>query len=236
MSERATRDPADRPAGDRLSCALLLMARQPIPGKVKSRLGQELGAEGACGIYQAMAADTWATMRSLGPPCYLSTDGDCPAWLPGAAKVVRQPESGFGARLQSAADDLLADGHRAVVALAADTPHIDVSVLREAVTVLTRDHANVVTCAAEDGGLVLLGLRLPSPIDLQRLPWESRQLNAGVAEAASHLRHARLAPDFYDIDTLRDMQRLLGEPPEVHRRCPLTIAACRRVLTTNGRL
>ena len=211
--------------------AVVLMARTPVPGRVKSRLADAIGPDAACAIYEAMARDTWHAMCSTGLPCYLATDGDGSSWLPGAAGVILQAPGGFGRRLAAVLDHLLHHGFKAALALAADTPHLGSAVLSQAVDAISRSDGALVTAPAEDGGLVLLGLNLPPAIDLESLPWESVSLDNALAELArkSALSVTRILPGSYDIDEIEDIQRLLSEPDEVQRNCPSTVAACRRV-------
>jgi len=211
--------------------ALVLMARRPAPGKVKSRLAEAVGDEAACEIYGAMAADTWQTMRSLGLPCYLATDGNGSAWLPGAARVLRQAHGSFGTRLMAVLGDMTHRGYRGAIALAADTPHLGARLIVRAADAVAAQEAQVVSYPVEDGGLALLGLDLPSPLDLEGLPWESARLDRALRERSDGLRSLRLGPALYDVDTLDDLRRLLGEPEGVRRRCPLTIACGRRALS-----
>jgi len=208
---------------------LLLLARRPEAGRVKTRLARALGAEAACELHAAMARDTWAALRSLSRPAHLATDGA--GWLDGATRVWPQRGEGLGERLAEVLEQMAAAGARAVLVIASDTPHLGAARIEEAAAQLEAGAA-LVASPAEDGGLTLLGLALPASVPLRELPWESDRLDAGLAAAAERAgaRLVWLLPGSYDLDTVEDLRRLLAEPAEVRARSPETVLAAGRAL------
>ena len=210
--------------------ALVLCAREPKPGAVKSRLAAVIGVDAACEIYAAMAADIWRSMKSPGFPCILATDGEGNSWLPDPADVLIQLEGRFGERLVTIIRKIGEDGYTSVIVLGADTPLVSSSMLNEAASALIDDEVDVVTSPADDGGLVLFGLKIPPRMDVTKLPWESDGLDDAVVERCVNMKFRHLLPGSYDIDVIEDIHRLRNEPDEVKSRCPLTISAIERLM------
>ncbi len=145
---------------------LLVVAKAPHAGRVKTRLGATIGDAAAAEIAAAALLDTLAACRAaVGPArCVLALAGDLDgsvreaevrAALAGWA-VVPQRGEGFAGRLAAAHADA---GPGPVVQVGMDTPQVTAALLDEVVTGLERDDA--VLGAAPDGGWWVLGLRDP---------------------------------------------------------------------------
>jgi glycosyltransferase A (GT-A) superfamily protein (DUF2064 family) len=214
---------------DKPSIAIVLFARKPEPGKVKSRLAATIGPDAACEIYSAMANDIWRTMQSTGLPCILSSNTE-DEWLPKPYKIILQPNGSFGEIIRSVLGTVNEIGFDAVIALGADTPHLSPSIIQQAIDELTAG-TELITSPSDDGGLVLLGVALPSPVDFSTMPFESASLDQAMVVEGRELKFKRLLPGSYDIDTIDDVKRLLNEGEPIRAICPDTIAAA---LETGG--
>ena len=157
--------------GDRL----LVFARAPVPGAVKTRLIPALGAEGAADLHARLLARTLATAYAadLAPvELWCTPDADHPAFTgaagdPGVTLRV-QPAGDLGQRMRIALESTLADGGRALL-VGCDCPALSVDDLAGAFTALA-DH-DVVLGPAEDGGYVLVGARRVSPVLFDGIEW-----------------------------------------------------------------
>lgn len=194
---------------------IVVMAKVPEPGRVKTRLAARLGAEGAAGLAEAMAADLLATVRRTGLPWRVAVDGplDHP-WCLALPAVEPQPEGDLGARLAWA----LRDGG---VAVGTDAPLLPPELLRRAAA----STAAVRLAPAEDGGYVLVGAsREAVQAGLFRgIPWSTgHTLAAQLARARALGLTVELLEGGFDVDRPEDLPRLAAalrsSPPEVAPR------------------
>lgn len=149
-----------------MNARVLVMAKAPAPGRVKTRLGAVIGMEAAADLAAAALLDTLDVCRvAFGTDCHLALDGDLDLALRGSQirralrgwDVFAQRGSSLGGRLAAAHGDLAAAGPGAIVQVGMDTPQLTAQLLRTATTVLG-DGADAVLGPAEDGGWWVLGL------------------------------------------------------------------------------
>ncbi len=191
-----------------------VFAREPLAGRVKTRLIPARGAEGACRLHAALVEHTLATATGAGMPVQLWLAGDPRAaqvrqWAERFALTVHaQRGAGLGERMWFAARRQLRR-RRAVLLIGTDCPALDRATLLRARDALGRRDAVIVP--AHDGGYVLLGLRAFAPGVFERVPWGTR----GVLRVTrSRLRRAGLRwrelPWRHDIDRPGDLAHLPG--------------------------
>lgn len=142
--------------------AIVVMARAPQPGRVKTRLIPELGAEGACDLHARLLQATLAVCLASGRPvfCFTTAALDAGAFDP-ARRVHWAGQSGgdLGQRMQAALARLHARFARLLL-VGSDCPVLDTSYLDDGFAQLARH--DFVLGPAEDGGYVLIGSSLPS--------------------------------------------------------------------------
>ena len=208
----------DNPRVGERSPSLLLFARDPRGGHVKTRLEPALGAEGAARLYRAFLEDA---ARAYGPPA--SWSGVLcaePAPWPTAAslfpppwRVEAQARGGLGDRLAAAFRAEFDRGAPAAVAVGSDHPALPRSSVQEMFDRLSSGVPAVVI-PAEDGGYCAIGLRSRSPVEavFRDVPWSSSEVFAVTLE---RLRAAgisvALLPASYDVDRPEDLARLRGD-------------------------
>lgn len=145
-------------APGRFACRLVLMAKTPVAGRVKTRLARQIGAVAATAFYRRatqmtlarLAADPrWITLVAVAPDTAVAA----PHW---PADVARLPQGGgdLGARMQRVFDRLPPGP---VVIVGTDIPGIRPSHVAEAFALLGRSDA--VFGPAGDGGYWLVGLK-----------------------------------------------------------------------------
>ncbi len=194
---------------------LQVFAKNPVPGAVKTRLADAIGAEEAAAHYVRLVERTLATAvaaRAGGivdrVELWCAPDAEAPAF--GAwrdrydVELKAQAGDDLGAKMRAALHEAIAGGSRAVL-IGTDCPGFDLSYLARAVAALDR-HAAVFG-PAEDGGYVLVGLA--RPIDaFSGIPWSS----AGtMAATRAKLRAAgadwQELPTLWDVDAPSDLAR-----------------------------
>lgn len=183
---------------------LLVLAKRPVPGRVKTRLCPPCTPERAADIAAAALSDTLAAARSatVGRRV-LAFDG--PSTVDGF-DVVRQRGDGLGERIANAFSDAAKDNADPILQIGMDTPQVDGALLSTCVARLLGDGTDAVLGPAEDGGWWALGLRdhrnATLVADVPMSTSDTGRLTAAALRAAG-LRVAMLPP-LRDVDTFAD--------------------------------
>ena len=201
------------------SAALVLFARIPRRGRVKTRLARRIGDEAALLLHRALVDDalrfTAAAARSSGSRAVVAWDGEGAAsrTMSRAGRRARleathQGRGDLGARLRRVARRLLARGVRLLVLIGSDSPVAPRSAVPRAFRLL-RLGADVVLGPAEDGGYWLLGVRADRPEIFRGMAWGTRSvLRRTLARAREHRARVRFVRGSWDIDRPEDLERL----------------------------
>ncbi len=194
-------------------CPVIVMAKAPVPGQVKTRLAPALGADGAAALACCMLARSveQALASELGPVVLCcAPDETHPAFQrmqgwPGL-RLSCQGDGDIGARMERALARAL-DGTERALLIGTDVPGLDAAVLRQAAAALHSHDA--VFVPALDGGYALVGLRRRAPTLFEGIAWSTAVVMQQTRERLAHagLRHAELEP-LADIDEPADLARL----------------------------
>ena len=202
------------------SAVIVVAAKAPRPGTVKTRLLPALSPEAAASLAGAFLEDTLQTAAtaaaSLRADLVLALDGAPallpPSLLPLSVSVIAQAGNTLGERLETmmGAAGLSVGGDRRVCVIGGDAPHLPAAFLIEAFGRLAT--ADVVLGPADDGGYYLIALSRPAPTLFADIPWSGPDVLAAtrVRAAAAGLRLA-LLPPWYDVDTPHDLRRMGGD-------------------------
>src|ERR1700726_2676862 len=145
---------------------LVIMAKAPRPGAVKTRLAPSLSPEAVTAFYCCLLDDTLALARSLGDVevaimCPDSDVNELARLASNEASVVAQKGEGLAAGLTSVFAHF-AEGHqRRTIAFNSDSPHLPLSALQDAFETLTAH--DVVIGPTHDGGYYLVGAKAFHP-------------------------------------------------------------------------
>ncbi len=207
---------------------LVIMAKAPRPGAVKTRLAPSLSPAAITAFYCCLLDDTLELARSLGDVevAIMCPDADVNelAQLAGnQVSVVAQEGEGLAAGLTSVFARFAGVQRRRIIAFNSDSPHLPRSVLEEAFKTLAAH--DVVVGPTHDGGYYLVGAKASHPAlfandgmgtssALERLLSSARTLKLSVGFADS----------FYDIDVAGDLTRLAAELRLTPARAPRTAA------------
>lgn len=235
---RPSRDPQGGDGPTRTAApALIVMARFPRLGKVKTRLEPVLSQDGCLRLYEALLLDTLDRLSSLEAARYLFFS-DCTRQeasefatahgLPPGWSLDLQEGEDLGRRLRNVCRRLL-PVHEAVVCTGADSPTLPPEFVRDAFLLLRS--SPVVLGPAEDGGYYLLGLGEAREDLFQGIPWGSERV---LAETLSRLAPGeyRLLPRWYDVDTPADLERLHIEAGASHPAPTRTLGFLRNWLNS----
>lgn len=201
---------------------IVIFAKAPQAGAVKTRLMPALGAQGACVLARQMLANTLqqacAAHTSAVELC-MSPAPDHPAWRDVAipADVVRsaQGDGDLGARMARAVERVTVQQRQPVLLIGTDCPGLSAARLVEAALAL--EQHDVVILPASDGGYVLLGLKAPCPEIFGQMPWSTAAVATMTLQrlAALHLRVWQGQP-LHDIDEPADLVHLPAAFRAVH--------------------
>ena len=191
-----------------MSTCIILFAKAPWPGKVKTRLLGACTPQEAAELYRVFLLDSAALLRSSGaqlkvvacePP---EAQGELAGLLGGEGLVfVPQPQAGLGERLARLFACAFDQGMERVVALGSDSPSLPAAYVEEALALL--GEREVVLGPSTDGGYYLIGLRRPAPELFAGIAWSTGQVLAQTLERLGG-RSLGLLPMWYDVDTPQD--------------------------------
>ena len=190
---------------------LLVFAREPIPGLVKTRLIPTLGASGAAHLYQALLER--AVSAAIGVPGVAvelwcagapPSGGVCAKLARRHGLELRQQGAGdLGQRMAQALGETLALGDRAVL-IGSDCPGYHAAYLSAAFAALLGH--DVVLGPAADGGYVLIGMRRPAPDLFADIPWGTDTVLEATRTALTRLGLIWVElPGLQDIDRPEDL-------------------------------
>jgi len=192
---------------------VVLFAREPEAGRVKSRLAAALGPDEAASLYRAFLEDLSAELGLLRLSLEVRYTPDLPPRLlprifPPPWRFVPQGRDDLGSRLARAAENALAEGGPVVIC-GTDAPLLQTRHIEEALRALVT-HA-VVLSPARDGGFSLVGLRRPArPGALfDGIPWSTAHTRRRLEERSSELSlPCRSLEPLDDVDELADLDHL----------------------------
>lgn len=192
---------------------LLVIAKAPVPGEVKTRLCPPLTSEQAAALARAALEDTLAAVDQVrGVEPVLVLHGDPGPWIPGTFTVIPQRGDGLAERIASAFDD--AGGPAFLVGM--DTPQVTPRLLSEAVRRLAAPGVDAVLGLAEDGGWWGVGLRHTDPRVFEDVPMSTR--GTGAAQQARLMELGLVVdgtlPVLRDVDRYEDAVAVAACVPE----------------------
>ncbi|HEY8478371.1 MAG TPA: TIGR04282 family arsenosugar biosynthesis glycosyltransferase [Spirillospora sp.] len=194
-----------------MNADLIVIAKEPVPGRVKTRLTPGYTAAEAARLAEAALADTLATVaRTPAGARVLALRGNPGPWLPPGVRVVPQRGGGLDERLAHAFDDAYAG--RPLVLIGMDTPQVTTALLERAGRAL--EDGDAVFGPAADGGFWLLGLRRPDAALLRGAPMSSSRTGRVVLDrlCGAGLTVAML-PRLTDVDTAADAAEVAALAP-----------------------
>lgn len=209
---------------------LIVFARHPESGKVKTRLIPALGAEQAAELHSALAKKTFSTanrlQNSIGADIEIRVTGDenrCVNSFDsdiGERFLVRsQIGIGLGERLEGAARAAFCDGVQKLVVIGTDCPDLNAATLMQAFAELEK--SDLVLGPALDGGYYLIGMRVFWPTLFHGVDWGSeRVLEQTLAKAKQLGLGVSQLQSLSDVDYPEDLVVCRAQPAEYGQILP----------------
>lgn len=189
---------------------MLILAKAPEPGRVKTRLCPPLTPVEAAALAEAALRDTLAAAVAAASHVVLVLDGEPAPWVPPGVEVVPQATGGLDRRLARAWAGVSAPA----VQIGMDTPQLAPADLDHAYRVLLRPGVDAVLGPAADGGWWLIGLRRGRADAFLDVP--ASQPDTG-ARQLDRLRRLGLRVELLevrrDVDTVADAAAVADEAP-----------------------
>jgi glycosyltransferase A (GT-A) superfamily protein (DUF2064 family) len=181
---------------------VLVMAKEPVAGRVKTRLCPPCEPEEAAALAEAALADTLdAACASGADRVVVALDGRPGGWCPPGVELVAQVDGGFDRRLGAAWTAAGGPG----VQIGMDTPQVTPRLLDEAMATVADDRHDATLGLAEDGGWWLIGLRRPDPRVFDGIPMSRTDTGAHQRRRLDALGlRCGAEPVLRDVDRIGD--------------------------------
>ena len=209
---------------------VVVMAKRPREGAVKTRLGADLGEEAACRLYEAFLFDTLDACAAADATTMVAfTPVTEAAWFrhfaPGLL-LSAQPEGSFGERLRAAMQAAFGAGFSTVAVIGSDVPHLRSATIDAGLDIAARGTAALAPTA--DGGYCLLALGAPRPELFEDIDWSSgRELAQTIQRIRDSELDFEMLTETFDVDTFSDLRRLARAIAEGEATCRRTAEALR---------
>ena len=200
--------------------AVVIFAKAPIPGLVKTRLCPPLTPDEAATLHGSFILDALERTKAAVAQLKLPIDRYL-ACAPSAThvffkimeerqgvKLIDQVGDDLGARMNQAFQTLFAQRYRQVLLVGTDVPTLPLDHFKQALTAL--EPHDLVLGPALDGGYYLIGLKRPAPELFADIPWSTDQVLRRTQEKAATIGFkASLIEPWRDVDTLADLEALI---------------------------
>jgi rSAM/selenodomain-associated transferase 1 len=224
---RGTRGKSPAPRTSRPEAALVIFAKAPIPGQVKTRLSPPLTPDEAASLHGSFVLDMLERSSRLAKPTQGKTKAAALdrflACTPSSehvffkvmeerqgVRLIDQIGEDLGARMRHAFDAVFALGYQRVLLVGTDLPTLPESSFAQALTLLGKH--DLVLGPSFDGGYFLIALTRPSPELFTGIPWSTDQVCAQTQKKADDLGlRTALLPAWRDVDTIADLRAIIEE-------------------------
>jgi rSAM/selenodomain-associated transferase 1 len=192
-----------------------LFAKEPVAGRVKTRLSPALTAEQACRLYQTSLCETASRLLAEDLPLVLCYDGRR-EWFAenfSGLPLLEQSGDGLGERMSNAVQELFRHCEGPVLLVGSDSPDLPISILEQLLQSLCK--AQVATIPCRDGGYVAVGLRRPTTELFAGIPWSTSGVLQATRQACQRLGLSYVeTEEWYDLDEIDDLRQLVTRSPE----------------------
>ena len=195
------------------SASLIIFARHPEKGKVKTRLAKTLGAEKATEFYRLCAEHLFQETKKLPPEIkrYIYFDGienenRLQAWAGADFNYAVQADGSLGRRLENAFSIQFSQGAGKVLIVASDVPDISSSIMVRAFRSL--DNYEIVIGPCHDGGYYMIGMKQMHRDIFNGIPWSTSQVYTRTLTNINKLGISLCQlRSLYDIDKEEDLNQ-----------------------------
>jgi rSAM/selenodomain-associated transferase 1 len=210
--------------------AIVIMAKEPRPNKVKTRMIPDLDPIVVSKIYQGFLLDRFEQIGKIpNMDHYIaftprSSENAFKCTVPEKFSLLLQEGRDLGERLSNVSYELFEKGYEKVVIMDSDSPNLPSRFIKQSFGII--DDSDLVLGPCEDGGYYLVGMRQHTPEIFVDIPWSTPNVTeTTVNKAQSARRSIYLLEKWYDVDTKDDLLRLRNDL-EQYNEIPNDIYYC----------
>jgi len=187
---------------------LIIFVKNPIAGKVKTRLAESIGSSNALHIYKMLLRHTHSVACKLDTDVqvwYSSQINRTDFWEKGGFNKQLQKGRNLGQRMSHAIQNGFSSGYEHVAIIGSDCPGLTPEHIKNAFDML--NDSDFVIGPASDGGYYLLGLRRFLPDIFEGINWSKDSVFKDTINIIDrHNFSVSLLEELNDIDTIEDLQ------------------------------
>lgn len=191
---------------------IIVFAKEPRLGRVKTRLAKEISEKQALALYQSFLNDTLDCVRRLekiNPVLAWDGEGD-PSYLKSIAEdfmFYQQWSGDLGERMHHAFEHAYRQGASKIVIIGSDAPTLPSEFIKGAFDRL--DQYDVVIGPSDDGGYYLVGLKTPDEHLFVDTEWSvSTTRDQTLLQIKKSGKTVCMLPQWFDVDTKEDLDKL----------------------------
>lgn len=189
-----------------MSEALIIFVRNPVVGKVKTRLAATMGNEKALAVYKFLLAHTKSIIENTNPikfVFYADFINENDLWNDYTKKM--QQGNDLGERMKNAFETVLYLGYKKVCIIGSDCYELKADIIADAFKAL--DVVDTTIGPATDGGYYLLGMQAPIKNIFENILWSTEQVFAQTEKLIQQLQYSlHLLPPLNDVDGENDIK------------------------------
>ena len=189
---------------------IILFAKAPIPGRVKTRLQPPLSPAEAAGLHEAFVWDMIHRLQSFTRASLeLHTDIPTDAWVATGVAQRLQSEGGLQLKMLHALDQALRRGHARAIIVGTDAPTLPLAHLEQ----LLASDADVSLGPTDDGGYYAIACRTTHPAMFDGVTWSGPLTLEHTLRAIERAGlSVELGSRWFDVDEPADLERLAASP------------------------
>ncbi len=206
------------PSSDRQNPVIVIMAKVPRSGLVKTRLRPVLSDSQCVELAVCFLRDAAEKAEKITENVIIAftpADGEkeLESFLPKRSNLIEQAGKDLGERMQSAISFAENKGYHPIIIIGTDSPTVPLQYVKNAFEVFENERTKSVLGAANDGGYYLIGLRRTADKIFDNVEWSSEKAFAQTAENARRIFGCEPVqiPSWYDVDTPQDLKILYRE-------------------------
>lgn len=198
-----------------MKCALIIFVKNPIKGKVKTRLAVSIGDEAALKVYNKLTDYTRTVTMQLNVDLYLYyslTIDNNDKWPEDRFNKQLQAKGDLGDRMYHALKEVL-ETHDTVVLIGSDCPEINTDIFESAFSAL--DQVDYCLGPSHDGGYYLIGAKKIDKSIFDNMKWSTDSVLEDTLHNINTLNKGyHLLPTLHDLDNIEDLERFPDFIPE----------------------
>lgn len=192
---------------------IVVFAKEPVAGNVKTRLIPALGAERAKRLHVKLMSRLFKVINQLSlcdAQLWVNNNPLHPDFAEFKGEHYVQSSTDLGQRMFDAASQVL-ERYQKVIIIGSDCPKMNEAYLEQAILALNKQDVDIVLGPAADGGYVLIAMKAPHKVAFESIEWGTDKV---MQQTRQHLQNNKLSwyelPELFDIDRPEDLVNYRG--------------------------